>query len=231
MIIILHGIFLVTIFFGLMTFTFFSTITRFSFSQEFAYNGLNKIINSKASQPLMLLLFVYFIVINIIGNIPTAIVPTLIYAYTTTFSVLFWVALISCVSVTSLKEFLAHILPYGSPLGLILFLPLVEIFSQLIRPITLIIRLSTNLSAGHIILYIFSYFALLSAHLAPSIFLVIYILMILELCISILQAYIFVTLICLYINETLYFYSIINILVCRARDLGLTSKNNLLLFI
>ncbi len=220
MIIILHGIFLVTIFFGLITFTFFSTITRFSFSQEFAYNGLNKIINSKASQPLILLLFVYFIVINMIGNIPTAIVPTLIYAYTTTFSVLFWVALISCVSVTSLKEFLAHILPYGSPLGLILFLPLVEIFSQLIRPMTLIIRLRTNLSAGHIILYMFSYFALLSAPLAPSIFLVIYVLIVLELCISILQAYIFVTLICLYINETLYFYSIINILVCRARDLG-----------
>lgn len=211
---------MVTIFFGLITFTFFSTITRFSFSQEFAYNGLNKIINSKASQPLILLLFVYFIVINMIGNIPTAMVPTLIYAYTITFSILFWVALISCVSVTSLKEFLAHILPYGSPLGLILFLPLVEIFSQLIRPITLMIRLSTNLSAGHIMLYIFSYFALLSAPLAPSIFLVIYVLMILELCISILQAYIFVTLICLYINETLYFYSIINILVCRARDLG-----------
>ncbi|MCA9750085.1 MAG: F0F1 ATP synthase subunit A, partial [Romboutsia sp.] len=61
-------------------------------------------------------------------------------------------------------------LPYGSPVGLILFLPLVEIFSQIIRPFTLMIRLSTNLSAGHIMMYIFSYFTLLSSILAPFIF-------------------------------------------------------------
>ena len=97
---------------------------------------------------------------------------------------------------------MSHILPYGSPIALILFLPLVEIFSQLIRPFTLIIRLRTNLARGHIIIYMFSYFTLLSSALAPFIHIVLAILLILEVCISILQAYIFVSLLALYVNET-----------------------------
>jgi len=94
-------------------------------------------------------------------------------------------------------------LPYGSPLGLILLLPLIEIFSQVIRPFTLMIRLRTNLSRGHIILYIFSYFTLLSDALSTVIVPAITVLFILEICISMLQAYIFVTLVSLYIVETI----------------------------
>jgi ATP synthase subunit 6 len=108
-----------------------------------------------------------------------------------------------CVRFSQLKEFIAHILPYGSPAGLMFFLPLVEIFSQLIRPLTLIIRLRTNLSAGHIIMYMFSYFTLLSSALSPFIYIVLSLLFVLELCISLLQAYIFVSLISLYISETI----------------------------
>ncbi len=107
-----------------------------------------------------------------------------------------------CVFLRQLKSFLAHMLPYGSPIGLILFLPLIEIFSQIIRPFTLIIRLRTNLSRGHIMLYMFSYFSLLSDVLSFVIIPAIFVLFILEICISILQAYIFTTLISLYIVET-----------------------------
>ena len=107
-----------------------------------------------------------------------------------------------CVFMRQFKSFIAHMLPYGSPVGLIIFLPLIEIFSQLIRPFTLMIRLRTNLSRGHIILYMFSYFTLLSDALSFVIVPAITILFILEVCISILQAYIFVTLVRLYIIET-----------------------------
>jgi len=107
-----------------------------------------------------------------------------------------------CVSFSQFKSFMAHMLPYGSPVGLMFFLPLVEIFSQLIRPFTLMIRLRTNLSRGHIILYMFSYFTLLSDALSFVIVPAISVLFILEICISMLQAYIFVTLITLYIAET-----------------------------
>lgn len=148
------------------------------------------------------LLFVFLFISNLTGNIPLRTIPTLFYSKTFTLSILFWFPIIICVSFRQFKSFIAHILPYGSPVGLMIFLPLVEVFSQLIRPFTLIIRLRTNLSRGHIILYMFSYFTLLSDVLSVVIVPAITILFVLEICISMLQAYIFVTLITLYIAET-----------------------------
>lgn len=94
-------------------------------------------------------------------------------------------------------------LPYGAPSALMFFLPLVEIFSQVIRPLTLTIRFATNISAGHIIIFIFSYFSLLSSALAPILYLVLIILLVIEVFIAFLQRYIFVTLLSLYFTETL----------------------------
>jgi F-type H+-transporting ATPase subunit a len=104
---------------------------------------------------------------------------------------------------TDFKNFFAHLLPYGSPVGLMLLLPLIEGFSQIIRPFTLMIRLRTNLAAGHIIMFMFSYFTLLSDLLVVPLYVVLYLLFFLELAISALQAYIFVSLLSLYVTETL----------------------------
>jgi F0F1-type ATP synthase membrane subunit a len=71
---------------------------------------------------------------------------------------------------TQLSAFFAHLIPFGAPIFLSFLLPLVELFRQLIRPLTLMIRLSTNLSAGHIMLYMFSYFSLSSNILGITIF-------------------------------------------------------------
>jgi F-type H+-transporting ATPase subunit a len=148
-------------------------------------------------------LFFVLLAVNVLGNIPLNSIPTMFYSLTLTLSLMFWVPLIICVCYSDFRAFLSHMLPYGSPLGLILFLPLIEIFSQLIRPFTLMIRLSTNLSSGHIMMYMFSYFTLLSSALSPFIYVVLIAMFVLELCISALQAYIFVSLLVLYANETL----------------------------
>lgn len=165
-------------------------------------DNVTSVVNSKVVKFIVITLFITFLIVNLTGNIPLNSIPTLFYSQTLTVRLLFWFPMMVCVSITQIKEFLAHMLPYGSPISLMLFLPLVEIFSQLIRPFTLIIRLSTNLSRGHIMMYMFSYFTLLSSFLSPFIYFVLYALFILELCISILQAYIFVSLISLYVNET-----------------------------
>lgn len=181
---------------------FFSSASRFRSLKTLIRLVLSSMISSPVAKFLLFILFIIFCLINIIGNIPLNSIPTMFYRLTFTISLLFWVPLIICVRLTQLKDFLAHLLPYGSPIGLMLLLPVVELFSQLIRPLTLIIRLSTNLSSGHIIIYMFSYFTLLSTILSPFIYVVLYLLFILELCISFLQAYIFVSLISLYVNET-----------------------------
>ena len=101
------------------------------------------------------------------------------------------------------KGMVSHMSPYGAPTGLILFLPLVEIFSQVIRPLTLTIRFATNLSAGHIMMFMFSYFSILSSILAPFLYVVLTVLLLIEVFIAFLQAYIFITLLGLYLDETL----------------------------
>lgn len=198
----LNGVIVSFFLFSFAFFRFFKLLTRYSMLKQSALDVLRSMVNSKVVKFMIIFLFILFLMINLVGNIPLNSIPTLFYSQTLTVSLLFWVPIMICVSITQIKEFLAHMLPYGSPVGLMLFLPLVEIFSQLIRPFTLMIRLRTNLSRGHIMMYMFSYFTLLSSFLSPFIYVVLYILFILELCISMLQAYIFVSLVSLYANET-----------------------------
>jgi ATP synthase subunit 6 len=49
-------------------------------------------------------------------------------------------------------SFLAHFQPIGSPAALSPFLCLIELVSRLVRPITLSVRLTANLSTGHILI-------------------------------------------------------------------------------
>lgn len=197
-----NGILVFSLFFFFSNFTFYKFEGRFKFLFNYVKSLLSSITSSLVGKGLLSYLFFLFLLVNLTGNVPLNSIPTIYYRATLTISLLFWVPLMFCVLYTDFVGFISHILPYGSPVGLILFLPLIEIFSQLIRPFTLIIRLRTNLSSGHIIIYMFSYFTLLSSVLAPFIYLVLVALFILELCISALQAYIFVSLLALYANET-----------------------------
>lgn len=199
---IIFGILTFLLFFVFFTYSYFLSAGRFSVLINNVYRFILSIVSPNIGKGLIIFLFFVILIINLTGNIPLNTIPTMFYSFTFTLSLLFWLPLIFCVIISQFKDFIAHMLPYGSPVGLMLFLPLVEIFSQIIRPLTLIIRLRTNLSAGHIIMYMFSYFTLLSSVLSPFIYVVLSLLFILELCISALQAYIFVSLISLYINET-----------------------------
>ena len=176
---------------------------RYSALHKAAISGLNAI-NLGLYKALFSSLLMTLLVINLAGNIPGFSIPTLFYFFSSSISITFWLALFLVIVVTQLKSFMAHILPYGSPEGLILVLPIIEIFSQVIRPFTLIIRLRTNLSSGHIIMYMFSFFRLARLPLTLMIGVAMLVLFSLELIISCLQAYIFSSLVVLYVNETVF---------------------------
>jgi len=203
MYILLNGFFLSVIFLiFIISRSIFIFFGRFSRLFSYLIDILTSITSSLVAKGLLVYLFFIFLCINLLGNVPLNSIPTIFYRVTLSIRILFWIPLLFCVCFSDFREFFSHMLPYGSPIGLMLFLPLIEIFSQIIRPFTLIIRLRTNLSSGHIIIYIFSYFTLLSSILSPFIYIVLIVLFILELCISALQAYIFVSLLVLYRNET-----------------------------
>lgn len=143
---------------------------------------------------------------NILGSIPGLVNSNLYYFVTCSVSLIIWVSIIIVTLVTQFRDFIAHMLPYGTPTALILFLPLVEIFSNMIRPFTLMVRLRTNLSAGHIMIYMFSYFAIAGKayiSLGLSVRTLIFLLFCLEVFVCLLQAYIFTSLLALYFKESL----------------------------
>ena len=144
-----------------------------------------------------------YLFIIVTANVPLFTVPIIFYSYVLFNALLFWVPIIGFGLYYNFKGIVSHILPYGAPTALILFLPLVEIFSQVIRPLTLTIRFATNISAGHIMIFIFSYFSILSSVLAPFLYVVLTVLLIIEVFIAFLQSYIFVTLLRLYFRETI----------------------------
>jgi len=144
-----------------------------------------------------------YLFLIITANVPLFTVPMMFYSYVLFNALLFWVPIIGFGLYRDFKGIVSHMLPYGAPTGLMLFLPLVEIFSQIIRPLTLTIRFATNLSAGHIMMFIFSYFSMLSAALAPFLYVVLTVLLLMEVFIAFLQAYIFITLLGLYLDETI----------------------------
>jgi len=176
--------------------------TRLSSLKEAVYPALI----SSFPQVFISLLFIAggrYLFLIITANVPLFTVPMMFYSYVLFNALLFWVPIMAYGLYRDFKGIVSHMLPYGAPTGLMLFLPLVEIFSQVIRPLTLTIRFATNLSAGHIMIFIFSYFSILSSVLAPFLYVVLTVLLLMEVFIAFLQAYIFITLLGLYLDETI----------------------------
>ena len=118
------------------------------------------------------------------------------------FSYCFWVGIIVFGWVSSLRHFLSHLIPVGTPLGLISFIVVVEILRNLIRPLALTFRLTANIMAGHLLM------SLIGGGLIKLPLLMIFIgcffqslLVFIELGVSLIQAYVFSTLLLLYMSE------------------------------
>ena len=87
---------------------------------------------------------------------------------------------------------LRHFLPRGIRGVLIVFIPVLEIIGVLIRPITLAIRLATNIRCGHVVLLIFRYFVFnVANYLVFSIRILLFGLYFIEFLVCIIQAYVF----------------------------------------
>jgi len=91
----------------------------------------------------------------------------------------------------------SSLLPANTPWYLIPFLSLVEMVSILVRPITLCFRLLANISAGHIILRLMCKIPLLGTLSAGILF------GMLELMVSLVQAFVFFILITVYLEESI----------------------------
>jgi len=114
----------------------------------------------------------------------------------------FWLGVIFFSLFSSLKHFFSHLIPQGTPFALISFMVVVELLSNFIRPIALTFRLTANIIAGHLLISLVGRF-LINSGIGILVMgsLLQCLLVFIELGVSLIQAYVFSTLILLYISE------------------------------
>lgn len=159
----------------------------------------------KKNYPNIIILFSIFIIIviiNFLGLFPYIFTASRHLSITLPLSLSIWLGIIfyNWYKITNLS--FAHLVPLNTPTALIIFIVLIETIRNVIRPITLAIRLSANIIAGHLLLCLLgSTGPIIELNLTPILILTQILLFTLELAVSIIQSYVFITLISLYSNE------------------------------
>nr|UZZ43913.1 ATP synthase F0 subunit 6 [Ecnomus sp. XG-2021] len=113
-----------------------------------------------------------------------------------------WLSIIIMGWILNINHMLTHLVPQSTPMILIPFMVCIEIISNIIRPITLTVRLTANLIAGHLLLTLLSKINLnINSMMMPLIIMSQMILLMLELSVAIIQAYVFTILMSLYFMD------------------------------
>jgi F-type H+-transporting ATPase subunit a len=192
--------------------------TRGQSLAELSYEFIANMIHSATGEdglkffPFIFSLFIFVLCCNFFGMVPGSFTVTSQIAVT--FSLALLVILI--VLVTGFAKhgigFLKLFVPEAPWYLLILLVP-IELISFLTRPISLSVRLFANMLAGHTMLAVFAGFVILlggagGALTALSVLplALIVAIMLLELLVAFLQAYVFAILTCIYLNEALHLH-------------------------
>nr|UER94078.1 ATP synthase F0 subunit 6 [Ixodes scapularis] len=148
-----------------------------------------------------LALFFSILMFNCLGLMPYVFTPSSHIILSMIMAFPLWMTLMLKGWITSFNKMMTHLVPLGSPMMLTFFMVIIETISNLIRPITLSVRLSANMISGHLLIHLltsipFNYPKTITIILPIMLFL-----MILETAVAMIQSYVFITLSSLYTNE------------------------------
>nr|YP_009685717.1 ATP synthase F0 subunit 6 [Aphyosemion cognatum]QDX07528.1 ATP synthase F0 subunit 6 [Aphyosemion cognatum] len=150
-------------------------------------------------------LMLFLITINMLGLLPYTYTPTTQLSLNLAFAVPIWLATVIIGMRNQPTHALGHLLPEGTPTLLIPALIIIETISLFIRPLALGVRLTANLTAGHLLIQLIATGAFVLLNLFPTIALLttilLYMLTLLEVAVAMIQAYVFVLLLSLYLQE------------------------------
>lgn len=171
---------------------------------KFLFKEFKILINYSYSNLIIFLrLFIFIIINNFLGLFPYIFTASRHLRFCLSISLTIWISIILFRLINYLNNFFSHLTPQGTPVILIPFIVIIESISLIIRPFTLAIRLTANMIAGHLLLSLLGSSGQLISN--PLIFLIIilsqFILLILEISVSIIQAYVFSILSTLYRSE------------------------------
>lgn len=165
-------------------------------------------IHNKKGQTWALMLISLIIFIgstNLIGLLPHSFTPTTQLSINLGMAVPLWAGTVILGFRHKTKASLAHFLPQGTPLPLIPILVIIETISLFIQPIALAVRLTANITAGHLLIHLIggATLALIDISITTAFitFIILVLLTVLEFAVALIQAYVFTLLVSLYLHD------------------------------
>nr|WBU10855.1 ATP synthase F0 subunit a [Malassezia vespertilionis] len=190
--------------------------SRWSLALESGYATLHNLVKAQLGAanerylPFLYALFFFLLFANLNGNIPYG------YTITTSLIVTMGLSVIIFLGVTILGlsihklHFFSFFVPAGTPLGLVPVLAPIELISYCARALSLGVRLLANMAAGHSLMKILAgfLFTLFTMNILVSVltlipFSIFIAIVVLEVAVSLIQAYVFCILTASYIKDAI----------------------------
>nr|YP_009161892.1 ATP synthase F0 subunit 6 [Stylodipus telum]AKS28662.1 ATP synthase F0 subunit 6 [Stylodipus telum] len=162
--------------------------------------------NKGRTWSLMLVSLIIFIgSTNLLGLLPHTFTPTTQLSMNLGMAIPLWAGAVILGFRHKTKASLAHFLPQGTPIPLIPMLIIIETISLFIQPMALAVRLTANITAGHLLIHLIggATLALLSISVPTALvtLVILILLTILEFAVALIQAYVFTLLVSLYLHD------------------------------
>nr|YP_009493336.1 ATP synthase F0 subunit 6 [Mylodon darwinii]AWK29292.1 ATP synthase F0 subunit 6 [Mylodon darwinii]QDA81185.1 ATP synthase F0 subunit 6 [Mylodon darwinii]QDA81198.1 ATP synthase F0 subunit 6 [Mylodon darwinii] len=155
---------------------------------------------------LMLISLIMFIgSTNLLGLLPHSFTPTTQLSMNLGMAIPLWAGAVITGFRHKTKASLAHFLPQGTPILLIPMLVVIETISLFIQPMALAVRLTANITAGHLLMHLIGGATLALMAISPTTalitFIILVLLTVLEFAVALIQAYVFTLLVSLYLHD------------------------------
>nr|ASX98138.1 ATPase 6 [Xerotyphlops socotranus] len=154
---------------------------------------------------LLTALFILILMSNLMSLLPYTFSTTSQLSMNMALAIPLWLGTVLLGLITKPNLATAHLLPEGSPPILSPMLILIETISLFIRPVALGVRLTANITAGHLLIHMISSTATelinLSTTASLITIMILLALTLLEMAVACIQAYVFTLLLSLYLEE------------------------------
>nr|YP_009433274.1 ATP synthase F0 subunit 6 [Carcinocoris binghami]AGO28043.1 ATP synthase F0 subunit 6 [Carcinocoris binghami] len=194
----------------ILPYTFWMMPSRQSMVIKLIFNKLHQEFETllsakmKGMTILFISMFSFILMNNLMGLLPYVFTSSSHLVFTMTLAVPMWLSLMIFGWLNQTQNMFAHLIPEGSPPALMPFMVCIETISNIIRPGSLAVRLTANMIAGHLLMCLLGNSAASANMLLPMILGAQIILMLFEMAVAIIQAYVFSVLSTLYTSEVAY---------------------------
>nr|UGY85913.1 ATP synthase F0 subunit 6 [Brevicoryne brassicae] len=157
---------------------------------------LYKMKKNKSPAFMFIALFMFILLNNFFSLFPYIFSSSSHMIFSMTLALPFWLFHIIFSTCKNTKNMIAHLIPLNTPIYLAPLMTIIETMSIIIRPLSLSIRLTANLIAGHLLMTLLNFNSLFLIIIFIQMFMMIF-----ELCVALIQSYVFSILSSLYSSE------------------------------